>query len=124
VDFLALVFFADVRFAEDFFAEDLRPDVFFAADFLPADFFFADFLRPGADGTLAPSWRASDNPMAMACFGFVTFLPLRPDLSLPRLNSCISRSTDFDAFGLYLRDDFFFAAILTSVCAGVRILPN
>jgi hypothetical protein len=29
--------------------------------------------------------------MAMACFGFVTFLPLRPDFSLPRFIACISR---------------------------------
>lgn len=125
--------FADDFFADDFLAEDLRPDVFLADDFfaevfLPADFFFVDFLRPDAGGTLAPSLRASDRPMAMACFGFVTFLPLRPDLSLPRLNSCISRSTDLDALGLYLRpelfaEDFFFTAILTSMCAGVRLSP-
>lgn len=47
--------------------------------------------------------------MAIACFGFVTFLPLRPLFSLPRLNSCISRSTLFCALGPYLRprlDDF------------------
>lgn len=64
----------------------------------------AAFLR----GTLAPDRRASDNPIAIACFGFVTFRPL-PDFSLPRLNSCISRSTDCDAFGPYfLPLDFFF----------------
>jgi hypothetical protein len=52
--------------------------------------------------------RASDNPIAMACFGFVTFFPL-PDLSLPSFISRISRSTDLLAAGLYLRelDDFF-----------------
>ena len=47
--------------------------------------------------------------MAIACFGFVTFFPLLPLFSLPRLNSCISRSTLFCAFGPYLRprlDDF------------------
>jgi hypothetical protein len=62
-------------------------------------------------GTLAPERRASDRPMAIACFGLVTFFPLLPLLSLPRLNSCISRSTLFCALGLYLRpllDDFFF----------------
>ena len=61
-------------------------------------------------GTLAPERRASDKPMAIACFGFVTFLPLRPLFSLPRLNSCISRSTLFCAFGPYFRprlEDFF-----------------
>jgi hypothetical protein len=60
---------------------------------------------------LAPERRASDKPMAMACFGLVTFFPLLPLFSLPRLNSCISRSTLFCAFGPYFRprlDDFFF----------------
>jgi hypothetical protein len=113
---------------EDFEELDFFADDFFALDFLDPDFFEADFffdaLRPGGGGTFAPSLRASDKPMAMACFGFFTFLPL-PDFSLPRLNSCISRSTDFCALGPYLRPlDFFFAAILTSVCAGVRILPS
>lgn len=47
--------------------------------------------------------------MAIACFGFVTFFPLLPLFSLPRLNSCISRSTLFCALGPYLRPllDFF-----------------
>ena len=46
----------------------------------------------------------------MACFRFVTFLPLRPDFSFPCFIALISRSTDFEAFGLYLRPvDFFFA---------------
>ena len=45
----------------------------------------------------------------MACFGFVTFLPLRPDLSLPRFISCISVSTFFLADGEYLRLEDFFA---------------
>ena len=37
-----------------------------------------------------------------------TFLPLRPLFSLPRFIACISRFTDWPAFGLYLRreDDF------------------
>lgn len=47
--------------------------------------------------------------MAMACFGLVTFFPLRPDFSLPCFISRISRSTALPAAGLYLRelDDFF-----------------
>lgn len=46
--------------------------------------------------------------MAMACFGFVTFLPLRPDFSLPCFIARISRSTSLPAEGEYLRlDDFF-----------------
>lgn len=47
--------------------------------------------------------------MAMACFGFVTFLPLRPDFSLPFFIARISRFTSLPAEGEYLRlDDFFF----------------
>lgn len=46
--------------------------------------------------------------MAMACFGFVTFLPLRPDFSLPCFISRISLSTFLLADGEYLRlEDFF-----------------
>lgn len=40
-------------------------------------------------GTFAPSCLALDNPIAIACFGLVTFFPLRPDLSVPRFSSCI-----------------------------------
>jgi hypothetical protein len=56
--------------------------------------------------------------MAMACFRLVTFFPLRPDLSLPRLNSCISRFTSLPADGEYFRrdeDEDFFAADLRAV---------
>ena len=47
--------------------------------------------------------------MAMACLRLVTFLPLRPDFSLPRFISRISRSTFLPADGEYLRleEDFF-----------------
>jgi hypothetical protein len=64
-----------------------------------------DFLA----GTFFPSLRASESPMAMACFGFVTFLPLRPDLSLPSFIARISVSTFLLAEGEYLRVDDFFA---------------
>jgi hypothetical protein len=37
-------------------------------------FFAAPFF-----GIFAPASRASLNPIAIACFGFVTFLPLLPD---------------------------------------------
>ncbi len=53
-------------------------------------------------GTLAPAARASDRPIAMACFRLVTFLPERPLLSVPCLRSCIARSTFCDAFFPYL----------------------
>ena len=70
-------------------------------------FCYAAFLR----GTFAPERRASDKPIAIACLRLFTFLPLRPLFSLPRLNSCISRFTDFPAFGLYLRREDFFALL-------------
>jgi hypothetical protein len=45
----------------------------------------------------------------MACFRLVTFLPLRPLLSLPVFISFISVSTFLLAAGEYLRADFFLA---------------
>lgn len=72
--------------------------------------------RCGFGGTFAPFFRASDKPMAIACFGFVTLLPLRPLFSFPACISCISVSTCLPADGLYLRPaderDAFFAAPL------------
>ena len=57
-----------------------------------------DFLL----GTLPPSRRASERPIAMACLRLVTFLPERPLRSVPRLALCMARSTFFDAFFPYL----------------------
>jgi hypothetical protein len=73
-------------------------DDFFDDDFLdqPADFFDDDFF----EGTLPPSRRASERPMAMACFRLVTFFP-EPLFNLPLLSSCISSSTLSDAFFPY-----------------------
>jgi hypothetical protein len=91
-------------------------ELFFAEDFLAADFFFA-----GGLGTFFPAARASDNPIAIACFGFVTFLALRPDLSLPRFIACISRSTDLPAAGEYFLVLLFFLLLLFFVAA--MLLP-
>ena len=73
-------------------------------DFLPEDFLAAG-LSPEAVrfedaffGTLAPASRASDNPIATACFGFVTFFPDPPLLSFPSLNSRMVSSTFCCAF--------------------------
>jgi hypothetical protein len=44
-----------------------------------------------------------DKPIAMACFGFFTFLPLRPLFNSPCFISCISSFTYRPALGLYLR---------------------
>src|ERR1700733_8020226 len=54
-----------------------------------------DFLR----GTFAPFFRASDNPMAMACLRLVTLPPLPPlpDFNVPRFSRCIALLTLFAA---------------------------
>jgi hypothetical protein len=98
VDFFAVERFAVDRFDVDlfapFFAEDFLAPPFLAEDFrappfLAPDFFDADFL----EGTFAPSFLASDNPMAMAWDLDFTFLPLRPLFNLPRFFSCMALST-------------------------------
>jgi hypothetical protein len=48
--------------------------------------------------------------MAMACLRLVTFLPLRPDFSLPRFMARTSRFTSLPDEGAYLRRDDFFDA--------------
>src|ERR1044071_7387894 len=53
-------------------------------------------------GTLAPERRASDKPMAIACLRLFTRLPELPLFSVPRLRSCIARSTFSPAFLPYL----------------------
>src|SRR5579863_4814754 len=58
--------------------------------------------------------------MAMACFGFVTFFPLRPDFSLPSFIACISRFTSLPADGEYLRPDDFLE--LDFLAAEVRVV--
>lgn len=100
------------RLRDDFFAELFFEELFPAELFFEADFFF---------GTFAPSLRASDSPMAIACFRLVTFFPLRPLFSVPLFFSRIARATFFCAFGPYFPppDDFlceelFFVAIQPS----------
>jgi hypothetical protein len=87
-------------FFEDFFDEDFFEEDFFV-DFLD-DFFDADFFDDFFAGTLPPSRRASESPMAMACLRLVTFLPERPLLSFPRFISCMFSSTLSEAFFPYL----------------------
>ena len=71
---------------------------FFLEDFLEEDFFVDEvFLR----GALPPAFLASDNPIAIACFLLVTFLP-EPLLSVPFFFSCIAFSTLSAAFLPYL----------------------
>ncbi|MBV9304663.1 MAG: hypothetical protein JOZ45_00900 [Acidobacteriaceae bacterium] len=64
--------------AVDFLADAaLFADAFLALVFEEA--FFAEvFFTLGDGGMFAPERRASLRPIAMACFGFSTCLPLRP----------------------------------------------
>src|SRR5688572_1011559 len=59
-----------------------------------------DFLRRG---TLPPSRRAWESPIAIACLRLVTFFPERPLRSVPRLRSRITWRTFCEAFLPYLR---------------------
>ena len=103
-------FLVDARFrAGDFLATDLRREVdrvdrvvrgfaraarLFAADerFLEEDELRRLELRLGF-GTLAPERRASDKPIAIACFRLFTLLPDLPLFNVPRLRSCIALFT-------------------------------
>jgi len=63
-------------------------------------------LRLVADpllGSLLPARRASDSPIAMACFRLLTLFPERPLFNVPRLRSCMALATFFDAASLYFR---------------------
>ena len=48
-------------------------------------------------GTLAPFLRASESPIAIACFLLLTFLPDLPLFSVPGLRFFMARPTFFDA---------------------------
>ena len=54
-------------------------------------------------GTLSPSARASDRPIAIACLRLFTFRPERPLFKVPALRFFITRSTSADAFLEYFR---------------------
>lgn len=93
--FLAVAFFA-VAFFVVFFAV-LFFEAFLAVAFLVV-FFAALFLEAAfLAGTFAPASRASDKPIAIACFLLVTFFP-EPLLSVPALRSCMVFSTLSCAF--------------------------
>jgi hypothetical protein len=79
-----------------------------SADYL-LDFFFGAFL---------PSLRASESPMAIACFRLFTVLPLRPLLRVPSLRSCIAFSTFFEA-----PFEYFLATVVYLPCCH-RLPPS
>ncbi|WP_159060696.1 hypothetical protein [Rhodopseudomonas palustris] len=122
-DFRALDVF---RVLDDF--DDLRPDDFFVPARVLLDFVvllvvllvvffvvlrpdlvaflvdaFAAFLPAFFFGTFAPSARASDRPIAIACLRLLTFLPEPPLFSVPALRFFIARPTLADAFLEYFR---------------------
>src|SRR5579859_778150 len=57
-------------------------------------------------GTFAPFSRASERPIAIACFRPLTLRPERPLFRVPALRFFIARSTLADAFFEYLAMDF------------------
>lgn len=61
-------------------------------------YFFLAFLR----GTFPPARRASESPIAIACFRLVTFFPERPLLKVPLFRSRIALFTFCPAFLPYL----------------------
>jgi hypothetical protein len=93
----------------------LRGGQLFRLERFRLELFRLDFFRAG---TLAPFLRASDRPIAMACFRLFTFPP-RPPLplrSVPLFRRRIALSTRLLAALPYLRlldlrVDRFFAAI-------------
>jgi hypothetical protein len=111
--------FPEVALSPDFWDPPLRApplaDDFFGAAFLEAERWGPDFLAVdfvGADdlleapflaGTFAPFLRASDRPIAIACFRSVTFCP-DPLFSFPFFISFITVSTflpaDFEYFAI------------------------
>lgn len=82
-------------FPEDDFLEEL---LLREEDFLPLVDEEEDFFL----GTFPPALRASDKPIAIACFLLVTFLPDEPERRVPCFFSCIAFSTLSCAFFPYL----------------------
>src|SRR5687767_4054195 len=78
--------------------------------FLPLLFFLVAEREDFFFGTLAPAFRASLSPMAMACLRLFTLPPLPPfpERSLPRFRSCIASSILSWAFFEYFAMIFLF----------------
>jgi hypothetical protein len=72
-----------------------------------------DFVLPGLffRATFLPFLRASERPIAIACFLLVTFFPLLPLLSVPLLRRRITDSTSFEALFEVFRFDVLRAAM-------------
>lgn len=92
---------------------DFLPPDFFPADFRPDDFLPVDLRPVFFRGTFAPFSRASERPIAIACFLLVTFFPL-PLLSVPFLRRRIADPTRLPAAFPYFRPPDFFRAAMTN----------
>ena len=73
-----------------------------------------------------PFARASESPIAIACFLLFTVLPLLPDLRVPFFRRRIALSTRLDAALPYLLrpEDFLAAILLTSRNGGSGRSPD
>lgn len=81
--------------------------LFFAERPVLREVFLADFFG----GTLAPFFRASDKPIAIACFLLVTFFPDRPDVKVPFFFLRMALATVRSAFFEYLAITFVFLLV-------------
>src|SRR5436190_9438894 len=82
-------------------------------------FFLRLLFLPLRFGTFLPFLRASESPIAIACLRLLTFFPLRPLLSVPRLRLRMLRSTSLDALREYRR-----AMMESFPVARGRMLPS
>jgi hypothetical protein len=78
----------------------------------------------GLRGTFAPCFRASDSPIAIACFRLFTVLPLLPDLSVPFFLRRIALSTRFAAALPYFPRAEGFRVIPSSVFVLSYVAPD
>jgi hypothetical protein len=78
------------QFLHDFLDELFFDELFFEELFLEDDFFLDEPELLFFFGTFAPSLRASDKPIAIACFLLVTFFPEPPDFKVPSFRSCMA----------------------------------
>jgi hypothetical protein len=78
------------------------PPYFFAFRFFDV-FRLAAFFLLAFFGTFFPLARASESPIAIACFLLFTFLPERPLFKVPALRFFMVRLTSVEAFFEYFR---------------------
>ena len=71
-------------------------------------------------GTFRPFLRASERPIAIACLRLVTFFPLRPLRSVPRLRLRIARATSLEALREYRRAILCFLGVSGASRRGQR----